>query len=294
VDNIAQNIRVLVADDHPVFREGLRLLLETDPKIRVIGEARDGKEAAALASELKPHLLLMDLRMPRCSGMEALKLIKRLSLPVRIVILATEVRKAEIIEALSHGASGIVLKETATQLLRKSIHTVMAGQYWIEREGISDALGHLTKESHAIPREASNKNWQLTPREEQIVAEVVTGKTNNEIAQSLGVSAQTVKHHLTSIFDKVGVYNRLELALFCVSYSSASEGNLESVEPHGEHLPERLRAVPDAKRSDAPKSTEPLRFVAADRDVREKGTRPQAAPTSKVAAGKGIPSRTMR
>src|ERR1700733_6324659 len=138
MDNMSQNIRVLVADDHPPFREGLRMLLETDPMIRVVGEARDGKEAAELAKELKPNLLLMDLRMPRCNGLEALKLIQQLSLPVRILILATQVQKQEIVEALKNGASGIVLKETATNLLRKSISTVMSGQYWIEREGISD------------------------------------------------------------------------------------------------------------------------------------------------------------
>src|SRR5579859_1554541 len=121
LDNRSQNLRVLVADDHPVFREGLRMLLETDPKIRVVGEASDGSEAAAMASELKPHLVLMDMRMPRCSGLEALRIFQKMSLPVRILILATEVRKQEIVEALRYGASGIVLKETATQLLRKSI-----------------------------------------------------------------------------------------------------------------------------------------------------------------------------
>jgi two-component system nitrate/nitrite response regulator NarL len=228
---MSQKIRVLVADDHPVFREGLRLLLETDPKICVVGEARDGKEAAELASELNPDLVLLDLRMPRCSGMEALKLIQRLSLSARILILATEVQKSEIVEALRHGASGIVLKKTATHLLRKSISTVMAGQYWIEREGVSD-LGHeLEKGSRVVSRRASNKNWGLTRREEQIVEEVVSGKSNNQIAQTLGVSAQTVKHHLTSIFDKVGVDNRLELALFSVNYSLVSDGDPQEIEP---------------------------------------------------------------
>jgi two-component system, NarL family, nitrate/nitrite response regulator NarL len=247
MDNMSHNIRVLVADDHPVFREGLRLLLETDPKIRVVGEARDGKEATALASALKPNLLLMDLRMPRCSGMEALKLIQRLSIPVRILILATEVRRTEIIEALSYGASGIVLKETATQLLRKSIYTVMAGQYWIEREGISNSGHELAKGPRVVSRDASNLNWRLTPREEQIVAEVMSGKTNNDIAQTLGMSAQTVKHHLTSIFDKVGVYNRLELALFCANRSSGSNGDLEEVEPDTIGPQDRFYTHPNEK-----------------------------------------------
>ncbi len=227
---MSQNVRVLVADDHPVFREGLRMLLETDPRIRVVGEARDGSEAATMASELKPNLVLMDLRMPRCSGMEALKLFQRMSLPVRILILATEIRKLEVVEALRYGASGIVLKETATKLLRKSISTVMAGQYWIEREGLSESDYEFTKETRAAVPEAANRNWRLTPREEQIVAEVVSGKTNNDIAETLGMSPQTVKHHLTSIFDKIGVYNRLELALFWVNNSNAVEENPQDIE----------------------------------------------------------------
>ncbi len=291
---MSQNIRVLVADDHPPFREGLRLLLEKDPKIRVVGEARDGKEAADLAGELKPNLALLDLRMPRCSGMEALKLIQRLSFPVRVLFLATEVRKLEIVEALRYGASGIVLKETATRLLRKSIDTVMAGQYWIEREGVSDSVQELAKEPRVVSRDASNKNWRLTPREEQIVAEVVSGKTNNEIAQTLSVSAQTVKHHLTSIFDKVGVYNRLELALFCVNYSLASDGSLQEIEPDAEAPQDRLCAPQAVTGPATTKPSEPLRFSTADSDIRESGVRPQAALNLGSTGGKGIPSRHMR
>jgi DNA-binding NarL/FixJ family response regulator len=267
LDNRSQSLRVLVADDHPVFREGLRMLLETDPKIQVVGEASDGSEAAAMASELKPHLVLMDMRMPRCSGLEALKIFQRMSLPVRILILATEVRKQEIVEALRYGASGIVLKETATQLLRKSISTVMAGQYWIEREGISESDYGVAKPSRADSADVSTKNWRLTPREEQIVAEVVSGKTNNEIAQSLGMSPQTVKHHLTSIFDKVGVYNRLELALFCVNSSFAGEEDAAGGGA-GEADPAKMKV------SDA------ARLPGSGRDSRERGGRPLSAPLS--------------
>jgi len=293
---MSENIRVLVADDHPVFREGLRMLLETDPRIRVVGEASDGKEAAKLASELKPNLVLLDLRMPGCSGMEALRLIQRLSLPARILILATEVRKPEIIEALSHGASGIVLKETATHLLRKSIFTVMAGQYWIEREGVTDLAHAVEKGSSAVSQNPANKKWRLTPREEQIVAEVVAGKTNNEVAESLGVSAQTVKHHLTSIFDKIGVYNRLELALFCVNHSFVTDGTsqIQDVEPDDVLPPDRSYArdsEPDATRF---KSSEPLPFSAADRDARQAGVKTQNAPGSGSNEAKKLPFRNTR
>ena len=225
--NVAHTVRVLIADDHPVFREGLRLLLELDRKIRVIGEARDGQEAAELTRKLKPDLVLLDLRMPRCTGIEALKLIQKLPFQVRVLILATEVERHDIVEVLKCGAAGIVLKESTTQLLRKSIHAVVAGEYWVERQNISDLVRELTRRPGRASPDVPKGPWRLTPRERQIVAEVVAGRTNKEIAQELGVSLQTVKHHLTNIFDKVGVHNRLELALFSIHNSLGSGQNME-------------------------------------------------------------------
>lgn len=222
-------VRVLIADDHPMFREGLRMLLELDRKIRVIGEARDGQEAADLTRKLKPDLVLLDLRMPRCSGIEALKLIQKLPSQVRVLILATEVERHDIVEVLKCGAAGIILKESTTQLLRKSIHAVVAGEYWVERQSISDLVRELTRRPGPASPDAPQGQgpWKLTPRERQIVSEVVAGRTNKEIAQELCVSLQTVKHHLTNIFDKVGVHNRLELALFSVHNSAAGGQDID-------------------------------------------------------------------
>jgi two-component system nitrate/nitrite response regulator NarL len=224
MDKAGGSIRVLIADDHPVFREGLRMVLEAEPGFRVVGEAGDGKEAVKLARELSPDVLLLDLSMPRHPGMEALREIATMSLPVRTLILATTVEKMQILEALQHGARGIVLKESTTQLLRKSIQSVMAGEYWIGRDSVPELVRKLQEQSSSPNGNDPNKPWRLTPRELQIVAAIVAGYTNKDIAQKFSLSEQTVKHHLTNIYDKLGVSNRLELALFSVNHRLVDHG----------------------------------------------------------------------
>jgi DNA-binding NarL/FixJ family response regulator len=214
-------IRIVIADDHPIFRDGLRRLLEAETDLKVIGEACDGLEAVKMARQLKPDILLLDLAMPRQPGLEALR---ELSSPtssnsVRVILLTAAAEKHQIVEALQLGARGVVLKDSATQLLLKSIHTVMSGEYWVGRESVSNLVQYLRTLVQSSGEEARQKKFGLTPREIEIVSAVVAGYANKEIAEYFKISEDTVKHHLSNIFDKLGVSTRLELALFAVNQS---------------------------------------------------------------------------
>jgi DNA-binding NarL/FixJ family response regulator len=222
----SQNIRIVIADDHPIFRDGLRRLLEAEPGLKVIGEAADGADAVKLARQLKPDIMLLDLAMPRTPGLEALR---DLSVGtgangVKVVLLTAAAEKHQIVEALQLGARGVVLKDSATQLLLKCIHTVMTGEYWVGRESVSNLVGYLRTQMQASNEESRQKKFGLTPRELEIVSAVVAGYANKEIAEYFKISEDTVKHHLSNIFDKLGVSTRLELALFAVNQGLPLKG----------------------------------------------------------------------
>ena len=212
-------VRILIADDHPIFRDGLRRLLESEPEFKVIGEACDGIEAVTLARQLKPEILLLDLAMPRRPGLDALREISAGadSLSVRVILLTAAAEKDQIVEALQLGARGVVLKDSATQILLKSIRSVMAGEYWVGRESVSNLVQYLRSLIDASSTETRKKRYGLTPRELEIISAVVAGYANKEIAEHFKISEDTVKHHLSNIFDKLGVSTRLELALFAVN-----------------------------------------------------------------------------
>jgi two-component system, NarL family, nitrate/nitrite response regulator NarL len=215
-----QTVRIVIADDHPIFRDGLRRLLEAEPDLKVIGEASDGAEAVKLARQLKPDILLLDLAMPKHPGLEALRDLSTSSpnsTPVRVILLTAAAEKSQIVEALQLGARGVVLKDSATQLLLRAIHTVMSGEYWVGRESVSNLVQYLRTLMQSSSDEARQKKFGLTPRELEIVSAVVAGYSNKEIAEYFKISEDTVKHHLSNIFDKLGVSTRLELALFAVN-----------------------------------------------------------------------------
>jgi two-component system, NarL family, nitrate/nitrite response regulator NarL len=212
-------IGILIADDHKMFREGLRRLLEAESGMKVIGEARDGAEAVERARRLKPDILLLDLSMPNHPGFEALKdLGSDEPNETRVILLSGEVSKRQIVEALQLGARGVVLKDSPTEFLLKAIQTVMAGGYWVGREKVANLVQYLRNLIQSSGEEVRRRKYGLTPRELEIVSAVVAGYTNKEIAAHLKISQDTVKHHLSNIFDKTGVSTRVELALLAVNH----------------------------------------------------------------------------
>jgi two-component system, NarL family, nitrate/nitrite response regulator NarL len=213
------SVRILIADDHPIFRDGLKRLLESESDLKVIGEACDGIEAVELVRKLRPEILLLDLAMPRRPGLEALREIGTDGFPVRVILLTAAAEKEQIVEALQLGARGVVLKDSATQILLKSIRAVMHGEYWVGRESVSNLVQYLRSLIDSSATASRSKRYGLTPRELEIISAVVAGYANKEVAEHFKISEDTVKHHLSNIFDKLGVSTRLELALFAVNQS---------------------------------------------------------------------------
>jgi two-component system, NarL family, nitrate/nitrite response regulator NarL len=207
----------------------------------VIGEATNGAEAVALVRESRPDCLLLDLAMPLMGGLEALTEIVNLRLHCRVILLTADIDRAQIIQALRCGARGVVTKHSACQLLCKSIRAVMAGEYWVGRDTVSDLVEYLNKQ---IAAGSTRERFGLTSRELQIVREVVEGSTNREIAQRFQLSEDTVKHHLSNVFDKLGVYNRLEMALYVIHHQLLEPSPAAGAEPAPRVLPAaRTRAA---------------------------------------------------
>lgn len=215
-------IRVVVADDHPVVRFGVRNMLEHDPAFQIVGEAGDGDEAITQTLELEPDVLLLDVQMPRLPGLEAMRAIMDRSPRVKIIILTSTVSTQQVIEALQIGARGIVLKDSVASDLTTAMRAVLSGDYWIGGERVMNlvaALNNLMKQAAAAPE---RKTYGLTPRELDVVMCIVEGCSNKDVARQFAISEETVKRHLSNIFDKTGVSTRLELALFAIAHKLVS------------------------------------------------------------------------
>lgn len=213
-----KRIRVLLADDHELFRESIKKLLECDPTITVVGQAANGADAFKLARDLRPDILFLDLLMPVMAGLPALRELATLTPPVRTVLLTADVGDADIAGALQLGARGVLLKQSTPEMMFRCIRAVLEGQYWIGRECVGDLITRLRAQGSPSDPAPKRPTFGLTPRQLDIVSAIVDGATNADIAKQFSISATTVKYHLTHMFEKIGVSNRVELALFAVEH----------------------------------------------------------------------------
>jgi two-component system nitrate/nitrite response regulator NarL len=215
-------IRIVIADECPGFRRELRRSLESGRCFRVSGEASGARDAARLVRLLRPDVILLELAMLRQCQPEILEGLLDGRGSVRNVVMLTALERGQVTEALRFGAHGIVVKSSAARELPSVIPSVVAGDYWLGR-GTVPILVNVVREY--VSRGASTPSLEslgLTPRELDIVAKVVSGCSNKEVSLDFSISERTVKHHLTSIFAKVGVSSRLELAMFAVNHHLVS------------------------------------------------------------------------
>lgn len=208
-------IRIVIACEHPIFRHGLRRLLEVDLRFSIVCETGDGAAALSLVQELDPDILLLGTATSGRPVVETVRELAESQSRVRTIILTDRVDTPEVTVALQLGARGVVPKDSPPEILFRSIRTVMAGQFWLGREQLTGAVPGLRK-LEASRRRA--KAFGLTRREIEILRAVVAGYTNKEIAERTSISENTVKSHITHIFNKSGASSRVELALFAAHH----------------------------------------------------------------------------
>jgi DNA-binding NarL/FixJ family response regulator len=219
-------IRILLAHQQSILREGLTRVLSRQPDLEVLAGAADAHEALKLLAEVKPDVLLLDSSMPVYSVMESFRKL-RAAQRSRVLVLAKTPEITPVIDAFRMGARGVVMRNAETEVLIKAIRCIKSDMYWNLDHGVAKlemAIEELAKPVEKAPL----KMFGLTPREIEIVSAIVSGYSNRQIAAKMSISQSTIKHHLTNIFDKLGVYNRLELALFAIHHALAKRGDHSS------------------------------------------------------------------
>lgn len=208
-------VRILIADDHAIFRDGLRKLFDGTDEVAIVGEASNGNECVKMLAKLKPDILLLDLRMPEKDGLGVLEEINFDSMTTRVIVLTAAEDDRDVVRAMRLGARGVVLKQSASDLLLKSIKKVHDGEIWLDNRMTAEVIDAFKRSAETGQR---RDKPLLSEREKEIVQLVAQGFRNREIGEKLFISEQTVKNHLHNIFDKLGVSDRLELALYAIHH----------------------------------------------------------------------------
>jgi DNA-binding NarL/FixJ family response regulator len=207
-------IRVLIADDHAVLREGLRSFLELQDGIEIVGDAADGEEAVALAEQLRPAVVLMDLVMPNLDGVEAMRALRERVPDARVIILTSYIDDDRLLPAIRAGAAGYLLKNAEPQELARAIRTADAGEALIDPSVAARLVEQLAKD------ERRDEYESLTTREREVLELIGQGFSNKRIARELGVAEKTVKTHVTHVLGKLGVADRTQAALYAARHRS--------------------------------------------------------------------------
>ncbi|WP_406128319.1 response regulator [Streptomyces sp. NBC_00989] len=209
---MADPIKVLIVDDHQVVRRGLRTFLEVQDDIEVVGEAADGAEGVARTEELKPDVVLMDVKMPGMDGIDALRRLRELDLPARVLIVTSFTEQRTVIPALRAGAAGYVYKDVDPDALAGAIRSVHAGHILLQPEVAGVLLSQ--EESNS----GQGRGGSLTEREREVLGLIADGRSNREIARTLVLSEKTVKTHVSNILMKLDLADRTQAALFAVRH----------------------------------------------------------------------------
>jgi DNA-binding NarL/FixJ family response regulator len=211
-------IRTLIVDDHALFRRGLEIVLVTEPDIEVVGEAGDGAEAVQRAGESLPDVVLMDIKMPRSSGIEACRSIKDVAPSARIIILTMSDEEEDLFDAIKAGASGYLLKDIPLDQVAEAVRSVHGGQSLISPSMAGKLLTEFAslakRETEEPPREVPAP--KLTDREMQVLRLVARGMNNRDIAKELFISDNTVKNHVRNILEKLQIHSRMEAVMVAV------------------------------------------------------------------------------
>ena len=232
---------ILLASDFPILRDSLKVHFEKASELELVACANNQEEVIPLVDSCKPKLVLLDLNIDLDDLCSLLDKIHEKN-EARSLIMSDDLESDRVMKVLRHGASGVVTRRTSPELFSKSITTVLAGHFWVSRAMITDFVHQIRKnagvevqtpsvtQAEKVGMDAAETyRFGLTRREAQIVGALVDGQTNKDIAGTLGISEATVKHHLTNVYDKLGVYNRVELVLFAVNHGLCKTKTISSV-----------------------------------------------------------------
>jgi DNA-binding NarL/FixJ family response regulator len=211
----ASRIKVALVDDHTLFREGIKKILSLEPDIEIVGEAIDGDEVVLLLNRCRPDVLLLDIRMEKINGLQVLPQVVGQYPQLRVIVLTAQINQAESVKAIKDGARGIILKHAASEFLIKGIRKVFEGELWADTSTMTRVVESLSQKYRG-ERDSEKDRKELSQREREVVGLVASGCRNKEIANKLFISEQTVKTHLSNIFQKLELNDRLELALYAM------------------------------------------------------------------------------